>query len=116
MSFKNLVRRQEEMNRKLNIRSDPILEFRNHTPTTRFSRVSEKPYVFVILDKTEKVLYVGRAISTLSGAFSKMTTIHESATLELFPFTHTSVAEAFQKRLIYHFKPKYNQITESSEE
>lgn len=106
MSFKNLEKRQKELKNKLY--SNPILEFRKREKTQTVKKVLFQPVVFIISNVGGEPLYCGRAVKNLSEAFSKFTSLHESDTLELFPFTREDAARQFYELICYHFNPKFN--------
>lgn len=105
MGFKNLKEKQERLKESL---KNPIIEFKKTEKTIKIKRNIQNVVVFIISDSSGDVILVGRATRNLSEAFSKFALLHESDTLELFPFTREDAAVAFYRRILYHFNPKFN--------
>lgn len=110
MGFKNLLKRQKEMKNKLTLENNPIYDFKRYNKTIKLRTNLIQPVVFTILDKDDKILYVGRATRNLHEAFSRMSKIDKSVTLELYNFTREDAAISFARRLIHFYNPEFNRF------
>lgn len=110
MSFNNLKNKQDELKQRLSQHNNPIVEFKRYNKVKQYHKFISSPIVYVLMTSVFEVIYVGRATRSLSEAFSKMAELSESEILEIFPFTRDDAADAFKKRLIYYFQPKFNFI------